>query len=154
VKLHVLNAAHSALAYLGLARGHTYVRDAIADPVLGTFLDGLVEEEIAPALPDLPVRTYWKSSGARFANVMVDHRLDQIAQDGAFKLAERIHPLMLANVREGRPVHRLGAIIKAWLDRERTLSGGRVDASINNPALFSEQFRADPRLRAAIEAAP
>ena len=31
-KLRMLNGAHSALAYLGLARGHDFVHEAIADP--------------------------------------------------------------------------------------------------------------------------
>src|SRR5690606_20577794 len=34
IKLHVLNTAHSALAYLGLPRGHVFVRQAINDPGL------------------------------------------------------------------------------------------------------------------------
>ena len=48
LKLHVLNTAHSALAYLGLPRGHVYVRQAIADPQLRGFLDAMMAEEIAP----------------------------------------------------------------------------------------------------------
>ncbi|HEX4271123.1 MAG TPA: mannitol dehydrogenase family protein, partial [Rhizomicrobium sp.] len=39
LKLHVLNTAHSALAYLGLPRGHGLVREAIADPELLAFLE-------------------------------------------------------------------------------------------------------------------
>ena len=55
LKLHVLNAAHSALAYLGLPRGHSLVRQAIADPELLAFLEEMVAREIAPALAPLDV---------------------------------------------------------------------------------------------------
>ncbi len=115
LKLHVLNATHSALAYLGLARGHDFVRQAVADPELAGFLDRLIAEEVAPALDGLPVAAYWASTRARFANPAVDHRLDQIAQDGPFKLAQRVFPLMVANRQAGLPVKHLGAIAMAWL---------------------------------------
>jgi len=116
LKLHVLNASHSALAYLGLARGHEFVRQAIADRELVAFLDRLIAEEVAPALAGLPVAGYWTSTRARFANPAVDHRLDQIAQDGPFKLAQRVFPLMIANRQAGLPFARLAAIARAWLD--------------------------------------
>jgi Mannitol dehydrogenase C-terminal domain len=40
-KLRMLNGAHSALAYLGLARGHEFVHQAIADPELALLIDRL-----------------------------------------------------------------------------------------------------------------
>ena len=120
LKLHVLNASHSALAYLGLARGHDFVRQAIADRDLAGFLDALITEEVAPALAGLPVAAYWTSTRARFANPAVDHRLDQIAQDGPFKLAQRVFPLMIANHRAGLPFTRLASIARAWLDFSAT----------------------------------
>lgn len=139
LKLHVLNAAHSALAYLGLAAGHLYVRDAIADPAIASFLDRMVAEEIAPALPDLDAGRYWVRTKARFANPMIDHRLDQIAQDGAFKLEQRIAPLVAANLRAGRPSGSLIAVIRAWMAFAR-LSAAEASAVLT----------ADPAVRAAI----
>ena len=116
LKLHVLNATHSALAYLGLARGHEFVRQAIADRDLAVFLDKLIAEEVTPALAGLPVAAYWTSTRARFTNPAVDHRLDQIAQDGPFKLAQRVFPLMVANRQAGLPFAHLAAIARGWLD--------------------------------------
>jgi fructuronate reductase len=155
LKLHVLNASHSALAYLGLARNHVYVRDGIADPVLSDFLDAMIEQEVAPALPSLPVRDYWRTTRNRFANPMVAHRLDQIAQDGVAKLAERIYPLMQDNLRQGRPAGRMAAVARAWLERTTAGTGQSLDAALADPALFPESFRADPRMAAAVaEARP
>ncbi|OJU12151.1 MAG: hypothetical protein BGN86_08980, partial [Caulobacterales bacterium 68-7] len=119
LKLHVLNAAHSALAYLGLRRGHTYVREAIADTELRTRLEAMIRLEVAPALPELAVNAYWKPTVERFANPMIDHRLDQIAQDGAQKLAERIYPLMQADLAAGRSAPVMSEVVRAWLERER-----------------------------------
>lgn len=115
LKLHVLNAAHSTLAYLGLPKGHVYVRDAAADDELMGFVAAMMREEVAPALPRLPVLAYWDKTAARFANPAIAHRLDQIAEDGAFKLAQRIYPLLTANRREDRPYARLAQAARAYL---------------------------------------
>ena len=146
LKLHVLNACHSALAYLGLACGHEYVRQAIADPHLAGFLDALIAEEVAPGLPDLPVAAYWATTRKRFANPAIDHRLDQIAQDGPFKLAQRVFPLMIANRKAGLPVDRLGAIVQAWL----VFAGKCPSVALADPGLFPDTFRDDTVLQAAI----
>ncbi|CAN7393594.1 mannitol dehydrogenase family protein [Phenylobacterium sp. LjRoot219] len=148
LKLHVLNASHSALAYLGLLRGRTFVRDAIADPELAGFLDGLIAEEVAPALPELAVGDYWSGVRRRFANPAVDHRLDQIAQDGAQKLAQRIFPLMIANQRAGLPVTRMGRVVRAWIDWSATQ--GPPPRDLDDPTLFPAEIRSNPALRAAI----
>lgn len=139
LKLHVLNASHSALAYLGLARGHEFVRQAMSDAQIRAFLDDLVETELAPGLPDLPVRDYWAKTAHRFANPMVNHRLAQIAQDGGLKLAERVYPVMIANARAGLPIDRLGAIVRAWLEYEPP-----------GTAVLPDEIQRDPALRAAI----
>ena len=162
LKLHVLNASHSALAYLGLERGHELVRRAIADPDLSGFLDAMMAEEVAPALPDLPVADYWRRTRARFANPRLDHRLAQIGEDGSSKLAQRIFPLLIANARAGLPTARLSAIVRAWLDLARRgqvkdpeadrvkAADGCVRATLDDPSLFPDAFRAEPPVRRAI----
>ena len=146
LKLHVLNAAHSALAYLGPGRGCFLVREAIADPEISAFVDAMVVEEIAPALAGQDVGAYWRKTRGRFAQPAMDHRLVQIARDGASKLRERIHPLIIANARAGRQSRRLCAVVRAWL----ALEGRPVEASLDDPALFGEPFRRDPTIRAAV----
>ncbi|HMA48800.1 MAG TPA: mannitol dehydrogenase family protein, partial [Magnetospirillaceae bacterium] len=131
LKLHVLNACHSALAYLGLARGHEYVRQAIADPELAGFLDRLIAEEVAPGLANLPVAAYWTTTRKRFANPAVDHRLDQIAQDGPFKLAQRVFPLIVSNRQAGLPTEKLSAIVRAW----STFAGKPLEEAVSDPEL-------------------
>jgi fructuronate reductase len=165
LKLHVLNAAHSALAYLGLPRGYTTVRQAIADLELLQFLDGLVAEEITPALAPLDVAGYWRTVKTRFANPMIDHRLAQIAEDGSLKLPQRLFPLLEDNIRAGRNITRMGKIVRAWLDlmatnpsrdpanawlAEWANAGADKAKALDNAALFSDIFRNDVRLRSAI----
>jgi fructuronate reductase len=148
LKLHVLNACHSALAYLGLARGYTFVREAIADPELARFLNKLVSIEIEPALNPLPVLDYWRTVRARFANPHIDYRLSQIAEDGALKLAERIFPLMIANAGTGAPIRSLARIVRGWLDSE--YGETHVQSALDDPTLFPLPIRENASLRAAI----
>jgi fructuronate reductase len=165
LKLHVLNGTHSALAYLGVPRGHTFVRQAIADPVLRAFLDKMVTHEIAPALVPLDTAAYWRTVKTRFENPMIDHHLAQIAEDGSLKLPQRLFPLLEANIKAGRGVDRLAQVIAAWLDLMAATpsrdpandwftawakTGANKAAALDNTALFPSLFRDHAVLRAAI----
>jgi len=165
LKLHVLNTAHSALAYQGLPRGHEFVRQAIADPELLKNLDAIMAEEISPALAPLDVAPYWRTVKERFHNPMVDHRLAQISEDGSLKLPQRLFPLLIANAREGRAIARMAALVRDWLtfmartpsrDPANTIladwarAGADIGRALDNPLLFPAPFRDDARLRRAI----
>jgi fructuronate reductase len=165
IKLHVLNTAHSALACLGLPRGHVFVRQAIADPQLRGFLDTMMAQEIAPALAPLDVAGYWKTVVARFENPMIDHRLAQIAEDGSLKLPQRLFPMLVDNARSGQPITAMAGVVRAWLALMATApsrdpangwfadwakAGADTGAALDTPALFPDAFRSDTRLRAAI----
>jgi fructuronate reductase len=149
LKLHVLNTCHSALAYLGLPRGYSFVREAMADAELAQFLESLVSTEIMPALAPLAVQDYWRTVRSRFANRRIDHRLAQIAQDGALKLTERVFPLMIANANAGAPVRGLARIVRGWLDSTQT----DVNAAMADPKVLPSAIRTNSILRTAIFAA-
>jgi fructuronate reductase len=149
LKLHVLNTCHSALAFLGLPRGYSLVREAMADAELAQFLESLVSSEITPALAPLAVQDYWRTVRARFANRRIDHHLAQIAEDGALKVAERVFPLMIANASAGAPVRGLARIVRGWL----ALTHADLNTALENPKLFPPAIRSSPMLRAAIEEA-
>jgi fructuronate reductase len=165
LKLHILNTAHSALAYCGLPRGHEFVRQAIADPELLRNLDAMMAEEIGPALAPLDVAAYWRTVKARFGNPMIDHRLAQISEDGSLKLPQRLFPLLIANARAGIPIARMAGMVRAWLifmartpsrdpandvlsDWART--GADIGHALDDSRLFPAPFRDDPHLRRAI----
>ena len=165
LKLHVLNASHSALAYLGLGRGLRFTREAIADAELSRFVDEMVMTEIAPALAPLPVAEYWRSVRKRLANPMIEHRLAQIAEDGSVKLNARIVPILVANVRANRPFAKLAAVVRAWMDFVRAsgikdpqaarfaawvAAGASPGALLDDPAVFPDAFRTDTVLRNAL----
>jgi fructuronate reductase len=141
------------------------VHEAIADPVLGRFLENLVQAEIMPALEPLSVEAYWRSVSTRFANPAMNHRLAQIAEDGSLKMAERVFPLLIANGRSGAPVESLARVVRCWLalvasqpvkDPQQEMlaswarDGARLDQVVNEPTLFPAEIRGNPRLCDAI----
>jgi fructuronate reductase len=109
MKLRLLNASHSALAHLGLPRGHETVADAIADPELRDFVERLIAEELRPTVPDVPgIDAFIAQMFERFANPRMQHRLAQIATGAEHKIPLRL----LAPARELRAAGREPVLIE------------------------------------------
>ncbi len=142
-KLHVLNTAHSALAYLGLPRRQCFVQEAIADAELCGFLDAMIAGEIASSLPGQDVATYCRATRRRFFEPAIDHRLDQIARDGASKLRGRIHPRIIANAHATRR----GWAPSCGLGSRRSTTPWKRRSTIRRclPSRFAANRRSAPR---------
>lgn len=116
-KLRLLNGPHSTLAYLGLARGHETVAEAMADPALAAFTEALMREDIAPFVrpaPGLDIPAYIAAVLARFRNPAIRHRLAQIAWDGSQKLPIRLMGTAVEALAAGARIDRLAVPIAAW----------------------------------------
>jgi len=95
MKLRLLNGSHTALAALGIPKGHTTVAEAIADPELEAFIRRLLEEELLPTIPPVPgidLGEYVETMLARFRNPRIEHRLEKIAAGAEDKIAQRLRP--------------------------------------------------------------
>jgi fructuronate reductase len=111
MKLRLVNAAHSALAHLGIPRGHETVADAIGDPELRDFVERLIAEELRPTLrpvPAIDVDAFVAQMFERFANPRIRHRLQQIATGAEDKIPLRL----LAPARELRAAGREPVLIE------------------------------------------
>jgi fructuronate reductase len=111
MKLRLVNASHSALAHLGLQRGHETVAAAIADPELRDFVERLIAEELRPTLPEVPeidLDAFIAQMLERFANPRMHHRLAQIATGAEHKIPLRL----LAPARELRAAGREPVLIE------------------------------------------
>lgn len=125
-KLRLLNGAHSLLAYCGLARGHEFVHQAIADAPLRALVERLMIEEAAPTIlpaPGQDLRRYADELLARFGNPALNHRLRQIAMDGSQKLPQRWLETLADNQANGRTCPAILAGIAAWIDHLRGDNG-------------------------------
>lgn len=117
-KLRLLNGAHSALAYIGLGRGHAYVHQAIADRAIRPVIESLMRDEAAPtidAAPGQDLSVYADALLDRFANPALDHRLIQIAMDGSQKIPQRWLETLAWHQRRGARCPSLLAAIDAWI---------------------------------------
>ena len=117
-KLRMLNGAHSALAYIGLGKGHEFVHQAIADPEIRPVIERLMRKEAAPtidAAPGQDLAAYADALLDRFANPALNHRLIQIAMDGSQKIPQRwLETLAWHRVR-GQRCRSLETAIAAWI---------------------------------------
>ena len=116
-KLRLLNAPHSALAYLGSLLGYSSVHEAMQDPVLRHFVERMVREELQDSFTapkELDVASYSAAIFRRFDNPGIHHLLAQIAWDGSQKLPMRILPAISDNLTAGRPITDLCLVVAAW----------------------------------------
>lgn len=130
-KLRILNGAHSALAYLGIARGHVSVADAMRDEPLATLVEAMVRQDVIATLvptPGLDSARYADDIFARFRNPAIHHLLRQIAWDGSQKLPYRILDTLMDARALGRPIDRLLLPVAGWMRfvADTTQGGGTL----------------------------
>lgn len=173
-KLRILNGAHSTLAYVGLARGHETVFEAMSDPALESFVARLVRHDIAASLKPiegLDVGAYADAVLDRFRNPAIRHLLSQIAWDGSQKLPYRLLDTVGEALRAGRSVERLAVPVAAWIAflRRKAEAGEKITdpladtlanaATSADPVLavlgieqvFAVRLAADERFTAAVQ---
>ncbi len=147
MKLRMLNASHSALAYLGYLAGHATIAEAVADPALAGYLRRLWAEitPMLPALPGVSLDGYAETLLTRYGNPAIRHRTWQIAMDGSQKLRVRLLPTIHERLQRGLPVPCLALAVAGWLRYAGGIDerGGAIE--VRDP-LAGE-------LRAALEAA-
>lgn len=114
-KLRMLNGAHSYLAYAGTLRGHTFVHEAVADPVLRAGALGIMTEAAATLPADIQAQAqdYAAALITRFENPNLHHRLRQIAMDGSQKLPIRVLATLADRADQDSPA--LNAAVTAWI---------------------------------------
>lgn len=118
MKLRLLNASHSALAYLGYLAGHQTIDACVADPVLRAYVEALWRDEIIPVTTPPPggdLAGYARALLQRFDNSAIRHRTWQIAMDGSQKLPQRLLATVRERRRRGLPSTRLATAIAAWM---------------------------------------
>jgi fructuronate reductase len=151
-KLRMLNGAHSLLAYCGLAAGHNFVHEAIADPRLRALAERLMREEAAPSIaagPEQDLAAYAESLIARFANPALNHRLIQIAMDGSQKIPQRWLETLAWNQRAGRRCPAILEAIAGWLLHIRG-DNGSVDDPLAQQLSACWRAHGDSGILAAI----
>jgi len=115
-KLWLLNGAHSLMAYAGPLRGHETVQQAIADPVVGSWVNQWWDEASRHLpIPDADVLAYRQALLDRFSNPAMMDVLSRIAADGSQKIPIRIVPTIRAELESGRSAEAGLRAVAAWV---------------------------------------
>ncbi len=117
MKLRMLNGTHSLLAWLGLAAGHEFVRDAIADPVIAGAARSHLQAaaRTLASVPGVDPGAYAEALLERFRNRAIAHRLDQIAMDGTQKLPPRILSPAAEMLAKGGDTDSFARVTAGWV---------------------------------------
>jgi fructuronate reductase len=147
MKLRLLNGTHSAIAYAGQLCGLESVSDAMADPVVGTFARGVMEDLRATVAspPGYDVVRYCGELLRRFENPALAHRTQQIAMDGTQKIPVRWLPALResADAAIERPhLERALAVWLHYLRSERSDNGKPLVISDPGAAALTDRLRA------------
>ncbi len=117
MKLRLLNASHSALAYLGYLAGHETIASTMTD-IRFAALARQIMDDAAPTLT-MPEGTDIEAYGAsllqRFSNPALHHRTWQIAMDGSQKLPQRLLATMQDRLRLGLPIDTHALAVAGWM---------------------------------------
>jgi fructuronate reductase len=118
MKLRLLNASHSAFAYLGYLAGFEYIYQVAAQPDFVAWMRRFMADEVSPALvrpPGIDLATYRDALVRRFANPALPHRTQQIAMDGSQKLPQRILATIRDNLAANRSVELATLAVAGWM---------------------------------------
>ena len=117
MKLRLLNASHSALAYLGYLAGHQTIAETMTDDRFAAFARGVMQDAaVTLSMPEgTDLAGYSASLLQRFANPALRHRTWQIAMDGSQKLPQRLLGTMQDRLRQGLPIDTHALAVAGWM---------------------------------------
>ncbi len=115
IKLKILNATHSALAYIGHLCGYTYVHEAIQDKSIYKFILNFLDNEVIPTLDKVAgfdINNYKFTILERFKNIYIEDKLLRISMDGSIKIPIRILDTYVKNTNQTKYIQ---FIVTSWL---------------------------------------
>jgi mannitol 2-dehydrogenase len=171
-KLRLLNAGHSCMAYLAALAEITFVHEAMAMPVVRTFLEDLLRREAIPTLTEIPGHPrehYADSVLERFSNSGVRDQIARLCLDGSAKFPTFLIPTVERQLESGGPIERAATALAGWarylgvVDAERQSFDADGDvarrhaanaiadpvAFLDYGAVFPESVRTSARFRSA-----
>jgi len=117
VKLRLLNATNSLLAYLGILTEKTYQAEAAQHPAIRRVA-GRLGDEMQPTidLPDgLDPKAYREEMFSRFDNLELRHTCRQVGSDGSAKLTQRVPGPVAWHAAHGQVPPVIALLVAAWL---------------------------------------
>jgi len=117
MKLRVLNGGHAALSYASALLGLHFVHEAMANPLVRSWLEKLESSEIIPSVPpapDIDLSRYFECVAQRFANPAVGDTIPRLCLDGSNRQPKFILPIVRDRLAKGLPVDGLALEVAFW----------------------------------------
>ena len=101
-KVRILNGAHTSFVPMAFQCGHDIVLEAMNDPVIRTFMQRTLYDEVIPtlSLPKEDLTAFAEAVTGRFANPFIRHRLLDICLNCVSKWRARCLPSLLGYVEQ------------------------------------------------------
>lgn len=154
MKVKLLNAPHTILAVIGLQLGIETVKEAVEDPLLGSFIKQVMKDEIVLVLPEADREkslSYINEVMERFSNPFLHHHLADISLNTFAKYHVRVMPIIAAANAEHRNqlLFSLGALIVYYQSIENIKDDEEVLTAFNE--LYAGNYQDELVLKEFIE---
>ena len=117
MKIRILNGGHAVIAYpSGLMDIH-FVHEAMASPLILSFLRKVESEEIIPVVPPVPdtdLTAYYQKCEERFANPKIGDTIRRLCLDGSNRQPKFIIPSIADRLKAGAGVTGLALESALW----------------------------------------
>lgn len=116
LKLRLLNASHSGLAYLAALLDFELVDQAMSDDSIRRFVEAFLAEagSVVPAVPGIDVVEYRQSLIERFANPAIGDQISRLCLDGSAKFPKFLLPTIQAVIGQGRSPELSAFALAGW----------------------------------------
>ena len=105
MKIRILNGGHAVIAYPAGLMDIEFVHEAMADPLIGAFLDKIERQEILPVVPPVPdtdLSDYLDLIVERFSNADIGDTVQRLCLDGSNRQPKFILPSVQDNLANGQ----------------------------------------------------
>ncbi len=153
MKLRLLNAGHSCVAYLAALEGISSVDSAMAAPHLRSFLENFLAVEaqpMVPAVPGIDLDEYVASLIERFSNPSIGDQIARLCLDGSVKFTKFLLPTIRAQLAVDGPIDSAALAIAGWCeyllgkDEQGELIVIADDPNVDLAIRHAEASRTDP----------
>lgn len=119
MKLRLLNAGHSCLAYLSALIDAQTVTDAMSEPAIADYLTHFLLHEAKPALPEIvgiDLDEYIASLVHRFGNPNIADQIERLCLDGTAKFPKFLIPTIVRQLEIGGSVDASALALAGWCE--------------------------------------
>merc|ERR1711991_129444 len=115
MKLGLLNASHTAMAYVSILAGHEKVDQSMGDERVYEFVKSYMDMATStiPDVPGIDLEEYKKTLRFRFLNLSDD--LSRLAQDGSKKMIGFVLPSLIIKLQRGEPIDQIAGVVASWV---------------------------------------